>query len=142
MHPSVVMMRRLAEMPRRLVESVRGLTRRRDWLYSDDIVKLDEERIVVRRYYWPFGSKRIRYSKIRRVRPRPLKAWHGQYRVQGIDFRRRWYSRDRHRGERETAIDLSIGNILRPSITPEDPVLVLEILQRMAPNAFEVDSEA
>ena len=103
------------------------------WLYSDRVVKLDEHALVIRSYYWPFGSKRIVYAAIKGFERRPLKAWQGQFRVQGLDLQRRWYSRDRHRGEKESAIDLDLGKLFRPVLTPEDPDLMLRILeQRMS----------
>ena len=113
----------------------------RRWLYRDRVVKLDEHALTIRSYYWPFGSKRIVYSAIEGLERRPLKAWQGQFRVQGMDLQRRWYSRDRHRGEKESAIDLDVGSLFRPVLTPEDPDLVVRILeQRMAAAALEVSA--
>lgn len=114
---------------RRLVTSI---TRRPQPapLYSDQVVAMMDDSIRVNRYYWPAGRKRIRYAEIRSFRPRPLAAWHGQYRVHGIDHRGRWYSRDRHRGEKDLAIDLVVGRLIKPVLTPEDVNTVLEILER------------
>ena len=49
--------------------------------------------------------------------------------MHGIDHRGRWYSRDRHRGEKELAIDLDVGGSIRPVLTPEDPDSVIDILR-------------
>lgn len=116
--------------PERRVTRLRDTVRRRrnGWLYQDEVVRMDRTGIVIRHYYWPFGHKRIPFADIRSFDPRPLKAWHGQYRVQGIDMRGRWYSRDRDRGEKELAIDLDVGRRIRPILTPRDPDAVLEIL--------------
>jgi hypothetical protein len=103
---------------------------RRKWLYTDTVVRMGEDGLVINRYYWPVGRKRIPYTAIRRFTARPLAAWHGQYRVQGIDHRGRWYSRDRHRGEKERAIDLTVGKLIRPVLTPDDVDAVLHILER------------
>ena len=108
--------------------------RRRGWLYSDRVVRMDDRGIVIRHYYWPAGNKRIPYADIRGIAVRPLRAWHGQYRVHGVDHRRRWYSRDRTRGEKETAIDLDIGGLVYPVLTPEDPQWVAELLQQHMPS--------
>jgi hypothetical protein len=51
-----------------------------------------------------------------------------------VDHRRRWYSRDRTRGEKESAIDLDIGGVVYPVLTPEDPQWVAELLQQHMPN--------
>ena len=110
---------------------LRNLLRRRSptWLYEDDVVRLDETGITILGYYWPFGRKLIPYDDIDEFSLRPLKAWHGQFRVHGIDLRGRWYSRDRHRGEKEMAIDLDLGTRIRPVLTPDDPDGVVEILR-------------
>lgn len=102
--------------------------RRQEVLYGDSIVSMRDDDIVIKRYYWPAGKKRIRYEDIRNVSVRPLKAWHGQFRVHGIDHRGRWYSRDRHRGEKERAIDLTVGWLIHPVLTPDDIDKVLDIL--------------
>lgn len=91
---------------------------------------MDRVGVVVRRYYWPLGWKRILYTEIEDFSRRPLKMWQGQHRVHGIDLRGRWYSRDNRRGEKELAIDLDIGARIRPVLTPEDPDKVLEILSQ------------
>jgi hypothetical protein len=101
----------------------------REVLYSDAIVRMREDGVVINRYYWPAGRKRIPYDEIRSFDTRPLKAWHGQYRVQGIDHRGRWYSRDRHRGEKDLAIDLDVGGLIHPVLTPNDVDTVIEILE-------------
>lgn len=113
---------------RRMASAIRR--RRQEWLYTDTVVRMSEDMLVINRYYWPLGRKRIRYSRIRHFTPRPLKAWHGQYRVHGIDHLGRWYSRDRHRGEKELAIDLTVGWLIRPVLTPDDVDTVLAILER------------
>lgn len=109
--------------------------RRREWLYSDTVVGLTDDRVVINHYYWPLGKKRIRYSDIRSFDVRPLKAWHGQFRVHGVDHLGRWYSRDRHRGEKERAIDLDVGRLIHPVLTPDDIDKVLDILEAKATTA-------
>ena len=115
-------------------------TARSQWLYRDDVVKLNDSQVVIRHYYWPFGSKRVPYTSIAGYHRRPLKAWHGQFRVHGIDQKGRWYSRDRHRGEKETAIDLSIGRRIRPVLTPHDVEKVTEILDNQIARAGDPGS--
>ncbi len=113
---------------RRLV----AVSRRRpdEWLYRDSVVRMSHDAIVIRRYYWPLGRKRIRYGEIRGFTARPLRPWHGQFRIQGVDHRGRWYSRDSNRPEKDRAIDLAVGRVIRPVLTPDDVDTVLEILER------------
>jgi hypothetical protein len=127
----------LPETVRSAAETLRrAVSRRRGpWLYRDDGVRLNEQEIVIARYFWPFGRKRIPYAAIERVTRRPLKPWHGQFRVHGIDLWGRWYPHDRARGDKDIAIDLHVGGAIRPVLTPDEPEEVLEILQRRVAKA-------
>lgn len=118
----------------RTVAVARGLAaafqrwRHPNWLYVDRVVGLDADGIVLFRYYWPVGRKRIPYGDIRGYDVRTLTAGRGQFRVHGLDFRRRWYPRDTLRGQKELAIDFDVGRLIRPVLTAEDPDTVLEIV--------------
>lgn len=111
-----------------------AMARRQESLYTDSILRMQDDRIVINLYYWPLGRKRIPYNEIRSFTPRPLGPWRGQFRVHGIDHRGRWYSRDRHRGEKERAIDLTVGRLIHPVLTPDDVEAVLTILERKVTN--------
>ena len=123
----------------RLREAARNRSER--WLYRDDVVRMDEVGIVIHNYYWPLGNKRIGYADISSFTRRGLKTWQGQHRVHGIDLRGRWYSRDRHRGEKELAIDLDVGGRIRPVLTVRDPDTVMRLLrQRLGSPAVDTPS--
>jgi hypothetical protein len=130
--PAVRRLSRLITAPWRRLQGV-SRRRRREWIYTDTVVRMSEDELVINRYYWPFGKKRIPYTDIRSFSSRPLKAWHGQYRVQGVDHRGRWYSRDRHRGDKEQAIDLTVGRLIHPVLTPDDFDDVIDILEQKVP---------
>lgn len=116
--------------------------RRHRWLYEDDTLRMGPDHLIIRRYYWPFGRKRVAYDDIVGFTVRILKAWHGQHRVHGIDRRGRWYSRDSYRGEKELAIDLDVGGVIRPVLTPSDPDAVSEILRGRTDGASSQLDEA
>ena len=132
----------LAAVARRATNLRAALQRQPDrWRYQDDVVRMDDDGIVIRRYYWPGIPKRVAYADIANFTPRALKAWQGQYRVHGLDVRGRWYSHDRHRGEKEMAIDLDIGRPIRPVLTPLDPDAVVEILSQKVRGEGSSDNE-
>jgi hypothetical protein len=69
-------------------------------LYSDTLVEITDDAICFKDYYFPVGSKSVRFSDIERimaVKPN----WHnGQYRIQGTGDLQTWFPRDWHRPSR------------------------------------------
>lgn len=96
-------------------------------LYRDGMVTLDEEGIVVSRYYLPFGRRRIRYDEIRGVIEYPLTGGR-QWRVHGFGWPRQWYHRDWHRAERVVGLELQTDGLLHPVLTPIEVDVVKQIL--------------
>lgn len=116
------------------VRAVRGpLDRRRarrlsHLTYRDDVVRLDADGIVIRRYYWPLGRKRVDFDAIQAWHTFPLTGM-ARYRVHGWGYPRRWYHRDPERSSKEVGLELDTGAWLRPVITPVEPVTVLDLLR-------------
>ena len=121
-------LRRMAGRFQRIAADRLGRRRGRGALYADDVVRLDAAGLRIRRYYWPFGARRIAYDEIRGYTTRPLTVGRGQYRVHGIDLGGRWYHHDVDRSNKPLAIVLDVGGRLRPVVTPSSPNDVLEIL--------------
>lgn len=63
-------------------------------LYSDSLVEMTHEAICFKSYYFPFGSKRVRFSDIARVTVEKPGLLNGQYKLQGTSDLRTWFPRD------------------------------------------------
>ena len=62
--------------------------------------------------------------------------WTGRHRLVGISFGRprNWFHWDRNRNRKSTAISLDVGGWIRPTIVPDDPEAVEEILRAQVVN--------
>jgi hypothetical protein len=98
-------------------------------LYEDSSVRLDDDGITIRRYYFPLaGSKRIAYSDIRGVKSEEMTFASGGGRIWGATDPRYWFPLDIHRPRKKRLLILDIGARVHPCITPDDPDRVVELL--------------
>jgi hypothetical protein len=90
--------------------------------YDDGRVACTDDALVIRWYYFPFGSKRIRYSDIRQVKRQPLTLMTGQWRIWGSGDIVHWANLDPSRPGKsaEFVVYLSSQRV-RPVITPDNP---------------------
>lgn len=101
-----------------------------DALYEDAGLRLDENGITIRRYYFPWaGTKRIAYAKIQGVKAKPVSWARGKGRIWGALDPRYWLPLDPRRGRKQTLLILHVGRLVRPCITPEKPGRVIELLR-------------
>lgn len=98
--------------------------------YDDGLIACDDQELIIRRYYLPWGAKRIPYSSIRGVRRLPLTGVNKirQYRLWGSGDFRHWWNLDFGRTRKSLALVLDVGGTIRPTITPDDPEAVERIL--------------
>ncbi len=90
--------------------------------YDDGKVALTDDELVIRTYYFPFGTKHIRYADISAVQRTPLTDVGGRYRVWGSRDFRHWWNLDPGRGKKSTALVIELtGKIAVPVITPDRP---------------------
>lgn len=101
-------------------------------VYDDGRVKLTEDRVILRHYYFPFANaKRIAYRKVRGVRVVPIGPLTGRGRIWGTGNPRYWLPLDMGRPRRKLAVILDLGRFVRPTFTPDDADQVAnEIRQR------------
>ncbi|MGO9294966.1 MAG: hypothetical protein ACLP52_14005, partial [Streptosporangiaceae bacterium] len=98
--------------------------------YSDRWITCTPTEIVVRGYYFPWGSKHIKYSSIRSVRLVELHSMRGRGRIWGTSNPRYWASLDPARQGKRTALILDLGRSVRPFLTPDDPNAVELAIQQ------------
>jgi hypothetical protein len=98
--------------------------------YTDGWVTCAEDEIRVRGYYFPWGTKRIPYARIRAVRRVRLSAGRGRGRIWGTANPRYWASLDWKRPTKHLALVLDLGRRVHPFLTPEDSDAALEVIRR------------
>lgn len=91
--------------------------------YDDGGIACTEDALVIRRYYFPFGNKRIPYTKIEQVRRLPMNGLTGgQWRLWGSGDFVHWYNLDSGRPNKNVKFVIQTsGGSIRPVITPNDP---------------------
>ena len=101
-----------------------------DVLYSDRLVEISAETILFRRYYFPFGAKRLRLSDIERVVVQKPSFATGKYRLQGSAGLHTWFAMDLYRPRRSKIFLIILrGKKHRIGFTVEDEATVEHILQ-------------
>jgi hypothetical protein len=106
--------------------------------YGDGIITCDAEGIEIRHYYFPSGSKRVKYGQIKgleRVDISPLK---GKLRVWGTGNFKMWANLDIKRPHKAVAFIIDNGKSIKPFVTPDDPDAFESVVRERAglgPNA-------
>jgi hypothetical protein len=100
-------------------------------LYDDGLVALDDNGVLIRRYY-PWGHKRIPYGAIRSFERLPIRV--RKWRLWGSGDLVHWWNLDPHRPKKDVAIVIDVGKHIRPTITPDEPETVERLLnEKTAP---------
>lgn len=99
--------------------------------YDDGAIACDDETLVIRRYY-PWGAKRIPYTKINGVTELPLVGLNKvrRWRLWGSGDFVHWWNLDTKRPYKTVALVIDVGRHVRPTITPDDPETVERILKQ------------
>lgn len=90
-------------------------------MYRDRWIECPGGGIRVRGYYFPWGTKRIRYASIRSVRRVQLSVFRGRARIWGTSNLRYWASLDPGRPRKHVGFVVDTGRFVRPLLTPADP---------------------
>jgi hypothetical protein len=90
--------------------------------YDDGRVACTDDALVIRWYYFPFGTKRIRYADIEKVERRPMTPMTGQWRLWGSSDFTHWANLDTGRPNKTVAFVVSLSSQrVRPVISPGNP---------------------
>jgi hypothetical protein len=96
--------------------------------YDDGLIACASDALVIRRYTVLLGTRRIPYGEIRRVTTVHLGGLR-KWRIWGGDVRH-WFNFDAGRLHKPIALVLDVGKSVKPTITPDDPAQVLDVLRR------------
>jgi len=101
-----------------------------DLLYEDRWIRCTADAVLIRGYYFPWGTKRVSYQDIREVRRVPVKTFYGRGRIWGSTTLRYWASLDPGRPGKTEALILDTGRPILPFITPDDPAAVATVISQ------------
>jgi len=97
-------------------------------LYKDRWIECTADAVLIRGYYFPWGTKRVPYSSIREVRRVPIGTFTGRGRIWGSTTLQYWASLDPGRPGKKMALILDTGSGMLPFITPDDPDAVAAVI--------------
>jgi hypothetical protein len=103
-------------------------------LYEDNYIVCDDDAITIHMYYFPIGSKRIPYARIRAVSEQPIGLLTGKLRIWGTSLPTYWFNLDPLRPFKNSAIIIDVGDWVKPIITPDNHLAVFNILKAKAAN--------
>jgi hypothetical protein len=89
--------------------------------YQDSLIVIGDGTLVIRRYYFPTGAKRIRLAEITRVEEYPMGKATGRWRTWGSGDLIHWFNLDPGRRHKQRAFVVDLGRRAKPVITPDDP---------------------
>jgi hypothetical protein len=100
-------------------------------LYEDDQVACSDIELVIKRYYLSGTAKHVPYSAIQGVRRLELTGVNAvrRWRIWGSGDFVHWWNLDPKRPRKSVALVLDIGKRVKPTITPNDPDQVAQILR-------------
>lgn len=98
-------------------------------VYKDRWIECTDEELRIRYYYFPFGTKKIPYGKIRAVHRFDMTLLRGKGRIWGTGSFRYWASLDPARPSKSVGITLDLGKFVRPFVTPDDPDAFLAVVK-------------
>jgi len=100
--------------------------------YDDGRVACTTDALVLRGYYFPWGTKHIRYGRIRGVRRVDIGAFTGRARIWGTANPRYWANLDPSRPKKKVGLIVDTGRPVSPFVTPDDPDRVEAVLRDRA----------
>ncbi len=107
--------------------------------YHDRWITLTDSEVVIRAYYFPWGTKRISYSAIRSVSRVRLSIMRGRGRIwgSGDPTLSVWASLDPGRPRKREGFLIDCGRHTKPLITPEGPDAAEAVLrEHLAPGVL------
>jgi hypothetical protein len=89
--------------------------------YDDGIIRCDAVGVEIRRYYFPSGTKRVKYGEIKGLARLEMSALRGKLRIWGTGNFKIWANLDTKRPHKKVAFIIDNGKSVKPFVTPDDP---------------------
>lgn len=102
--------------------------------YEDATIRIDDDIVIIKGRGPLRRDRRINRAHISRVETFEMGLWSGRARLVGISplRPRNWFYWDRARRHKTTAVGIDHGRFLRPTVTPDDPETVAQLLRSQA----------
>ena len=106
-------------------------------LYSDRLVDITDDAILLKRYYFPFGSRRVAFSDIQCIASEEPTVLNGKWRLWGTGTFTTWFPLDWRRPLRDRLFFMSLSNgWTRIGFSVENSRRVLEIFKQKGVAAY------
>jgi len=91
-------------------------------VYRDRWIECTARDILIRAYYFPWGTKHIGYGSIRSIERVEIRHFFkGKGRIWGTANPHYWASLDPQRPKKKRGFILDLGKRVKPLLTPDDP---------------------
>jgi hypothetical protein len=98
-------------------------------IYKDKLVEIEEDSILIKDYYYPFGDKRVNFNNIESIIVQKPTLLSGKYRYYGSGDFRTWFPPD-NRSTRDKIFTIKIKKKWwRVGLTVEDSETVLKLFK-------------
>jgi hypothetical protein len=106
--------------------------------YDDGRIACTDDALVIRRYYFPTGDKRVPYGSIELVRRKPMSSLTGKGRIWGSSDFFHWFNLDPGRPGKSASLTVQIsGRKVMPVITPDN---IDDVTTELAAHGVTVES--
>jgi hypothetical protein len=102
-------------------------------IYDDGSLVCGPDRLEIRHYYFPFGTKSVPYTRIKGLQRIEMQGlWSGKWRLWGTGNPRYWANLDRKRPTKSAGFVVDLGRKVSPIVTPDNPDTFESVLRRRA----------
>jgi hypothetical protein len=111
--------------------------------YDDGTIRCDAEGVEIRYYYFPTGTKLVKYGQIKGLERLDISLLKGKLRIWGTGNFKLWANLDTRRPHKSVAFIIDNGKSVKPFVTPDDPDAFETVVReraRLGPSTGESSS--
>ena len=111
-------------------------------LHEDRYIRIQENKIEIKNYYFPFCCKKIILIKeIKSITLKQIESLLCSSRVWGPNCNYNWFSLDCKRNSKKYYIEIDIGSCLNPTFTVDKTEVVYNIILKLLSKNKEANTE-
>ena len=101
--------------------------------HDDGTIVCGPDRLQIRSYYFPFGTKGVPYTEVQGLHRIEIKGlWSGKWRLWVTGNLRYWANLDRKRPKKKVGFVVDLGRAVSPVVTPDEPDAFESVLRDRA----------